>query len=102
MDKKPDRDKDYMYSMWGTDKLITDYGSIDNLEAAPVSLEGSHYTHGHGFFKGRVLREINNDDITPIKHNFEVQNEIHEKIRNDEDYDDWSYGTEPIPSKKWI
>ena len=23
------------------------------------------------------------------------QNEIHSKIRNDDDYDDWSYGTEP-------
>lgn len=102
MNKQPDRDKDYMYSMWGTNKLITDYEPIKNLEAEPVSLEGSHFTHGHGFFKGRVLREINNDDITPIKHNFEVQNEIHEKIRNDDDYDDWSYGTEPIPSKKWI
>jgi hypothetical protein len=26
-----------------------------------------------------------------------VQNELHEKIRNDDDYDDWEYGTEPIP-----
>jgi hypothetical protein len=24
---------------------------------------------------------------------------LHEKIRNDEDYDDWSYGTEPIYGK---
>jgi len=27
---------------------------------------------------------------------FEIQNQVHEKIRNDEDYDDWEYGTEPI------
>ena len=44
----------------------------------------------------KMLREIFNDDLTPKKHNFEVQNEIHEKIRNDEDYDDWEYGTEPL------
>ena len=43
-----------------------------------------------------MLREINNDDFTPKKHDFVHQNEIHEKIRNDNDYDDWSYGTEPF------
>ena len=30
----------------------------------------------------KMLREIANDDLTPKKHNFEVQNEIHSKIRN--------------------
>jgi hypothetical protein len=25
-----------------------------------------------------------------------VQKEVHERIRNDDDYDDWEYGTEPI------
>jgi hypothetical protein len=46
--------------------------------------------------KQKMLREISNDDLTPKKHDFHIQNEIHEKIRNDDDYDDWSYGTEPI------
>tara|TARA_A100001391_G_C5046678_1_gene272313 strand:+ start:208 stop:399 length:192 start_codon:yes stop_codon:yes gene_type:complete len=45
----------------------------------------------------KMLREIANDDLTPKKHDFKVQRELHEKIRNDEDYDDWEYGTEPIP-----
>jgi hypothetical protein len=45
----------------------------------------------------RMLREISNDDLTPKKHDFQIQKELHEKIRNDEDYDDWEYGTEPIP-----
>jgi len=45
----------------------------------------------------KMLREIANDDLTPKKHDFVKQNDIHEKIRNDEDYDDWDYGTEPIP-----
>ena len=44
----------------------------------------------------KMLREIANDDLTPKKHNFNVQNELHSKIRNDEDYDDWDYGTEPL------
>jgi hypothetical protein len=26
---------------------------------------------------------------------------LHEKIRNDEDYDDWSYGTEPMYGSSW-
>ena len=84
MNKQPDRDPNYMHSMWGTDKLVTDYGSLDNLNQQP-----------------KMLREINNDDITPKKHNFELQNEIHEKIRNDEDYDDWGYGTEPTYGSPW-
>ena len=45
----------------------------------------------------KMLREIANDDLTPKKHDFHVQKELHEKIRNDDDYDDWEYGTEPIP-----
>ena len=44
----------------------------------------------------KMLREINNDDLTPKKHDFHTQNEIHERIRNDDDYDDWEYGTEPL------
>lgn len=44
----------------------------------------------------QMLREIGNDEIVPRKHNFVIQNEIHERIRNDQDYDDWEYGTEPI------
>ena len=51
----------------------------------------------------KMLREIANDDLTPKKHNFKVQKEIHEKIRNDDDYDDWEYGTEPIPlTEFWL
>jgi hypothetical protein len=46
--------------------------------------------------KPKMLREIANDNLTPKKHDFQVQKELHEKIRNDEDYDDWEYGTEPI------
>jgi hypothetical protein len=68
-----------MYQMWGTDKLATDYGVNESKS---------------------MLREIANDEITPKKHDFYHQNELHEKIRNDEDYDDWEYGTEPIYESK--
>jgi 5-bromo-4-chloroindolyl phosphate hydrolysis protein len=74
MGKQSDRDQNYMREMWGTEKLITDYTKTPS----------------------KMLREINNDDLTPKKHDFAIQNEIHEKIRNDDDYDDWEYGTEPL------
>jgi hypothetical protein len=61
--------------MWGTDKLATDYDALKEKN---------------------VLREISNDILVPKKHNLEQQNEIHSKIRNDFDYDDWEYGTEPL------
>jgi hypothetical protein len=101
MNKQPDRNKDYMYKMWGTDRLSTDYNAIESLEVPPKQIEGSHFSHGVSPYKERMLREIVEDDLVPKKHNFEVQNEIHEKIRNDEDYDDWGYGTEPIPLREW-
>ena len=75
MSQPSDRNYDYMKSMWGTSKLVTDYSIAEDK---------------------KMLREIANDDITPKKHNFEIQNEIHSQIRNDEDYDDWDYGTEPL------
>jgi hypothetical protein len=73
-----DRDKDYMKMMWGTTSLITDY---DN---PPTK---------------RVIQEVMHDSAP--KHDLKKQLELHEKIRNDEDYDDWEYGTEPTYGKKW-
>lgn len=69
-----DRSKDYMYEMWGTTRLVTDAHSLPSER------------------KQKMLREINEDEMTPKKHDFKVQNEIHERIRNDKDYDDWEYG----------
>ncbi|MFM7265310.1 MAG: hypothetical protein ACKOZW_06930 [Cyanobium sp.] len=34
-------------------------------------------------------------------HYFDVQKEVHRRIRNDPDYDDWEYGTEPLPHEAW-
>jgi hypothetical protein len=35
-------------------------------------------------------------------HDFDVQKEVHRRIRNDPDYDDWEYGTEPLPHEAWL
>ncbi|MEO1003622.1 MAG: hypothetical protein AAFX65_10995 [Cyanobacteria bacterium J06638_7] len=37
-----------------------------------------------------------------LPHDFEVQKELHRRIRNDPDYDDWEYGTEPLPHEGWV
>jgi hypothetical protein len=71
-----DRNKDYMKEMWGTTSLITDYQKQNTK---------------------KVLQEIMHDSAP--KHDLKKQTELHEKIRNDEDYDDWSYGTEPSYGK---
>lgn len=49
--------------------------------------------------KQRVLQEVVYDKAPT--HNFKKQVELHEKIRNDEDYDDWDYGTEPVYGSSW-
>jgi hypothetical protein len=102
MGQSADRNQEYMRKLWGTDKLATDYGSleqIEDLEVLPKPIEGGHFSHGYSPYSGRMLREIANDDMTPKRHDFHIQNELHEKIRNDEDYDDWGYGTEPTYGK---
>lgn len=68
----PDRNQEFMYQMWGTTHLATDYISPK-----------------------KVIQEIMHDEIPSKKHNLKEQSELHSKIRNDEDYDDWEYGTEP-------
>jgi len=68
----PDRNLNYMYQMWGTTYLVTDYHTPK-----------------------KVIQEIMHDDLSPKKHHLKEQTELHQKIRNDEDYDDWEYGTEP-------
>jgi len=81
MGKQSDRNREYMMDMWGTNQLATDYGSLNN-------------------FKKQVISEIMNDDYSQKKHNLSAQSELHQKIRNDDDYDDWEYGTEPVYGSK--
>jgi len=44
-----------------------------------------------------MLREVKHDHLNDMKR----QNSLHESIRNDEDYDDWTYGTEPTYGQPW-
>ena len=46
-----------------------------------------------------ILTEIMHDNLTEKKHDLKKQTELHEKIRNDDDYNDWDYGTEPVYGK---
>ena len=82
MTKKIDKDQNFMKNEWGTEYLASEYGWEAQIH------------------KQKMLREIANDELTPKKHDFHHQNEIHERIRNDEDYDDWEYGTEPLYESK--
>jgi len=76
-----DRDQNYMYQMWGTTHLATDYHSEQQKS------------------KKKVLQEIMHD--LGQTHDLKKQTDLHEIIRNDEDYDDWEYGTEPNYGKRW-
>lgn len=75
MGKQSDRDPNYMREMWGTTKLVTDYQENNGKT---------------------LLREVDFEKNRKNLNKFKTQNEIHEKIRNDDDYDDWEYGTEPL------
>jgi hypothetical protein len=74
-----DRDQNYMHQMWGTTKLVTDYNSSPE--------------------KKKVIQEIMHDEIG--KNKFNLSENSHKSIRNDVDYDDWDYGTEPIYGRPW-
>jgi hypothetical protein len=77
MSQYPDRSQDYMMNTWGTSKLVTDSYSLPEE-------------------KQKLLREIDFEKNRKNLHKFKKQNELHERIRNDDDYDDWEYGTEPL------
>tara|TARA_R100000005_G_C4934777_1_gene162072 strand:+ start:212 stop:478 length:267 start_codon:yes stop_codon:yes gene_type:complete len=72
-----DRDSNYMREMWGTTRLVTDYYKDEKMNDFLDNL-GNHQHQ-------KMLREIANDDLTPKKQDLKNQNELHEKIRNDED-----------------
>ena len=74
-----DRDASYMQEVWGTTSLTSDYWSLPKQTNDPEEM---------------VLKEVMYDKAK--RHNFKKQAELHQNIRNDEDYDDWDYGTEPI------
>lgn len=79
---KVDRDSTYMRQMWGTSCLATDYFCNTNSSDNKTTIQ-----------------EIMHDEIP--KNKFKLTEEKHQKIRNDMDYDDWEYGTEPTYGHSW-
>ena len=79
-----DRDENYMREMWGTNRLATDYGSMRQIDVYKEKRE--------------FIQEIMDYEQS---HDLKKQTDLHEKIRNDEDYDDWEYGTEPSYGHPW-
>lgn len=71
MGQPADFNREMMREMWGTTHLASNYDS----------------TH--------LLQEVVHDEMLKKTKKFDSANELHEKIRNDDDYDDWEYGTEP-------
>ena len=71
-----DRNSNYMKEMWGTTRLVTDYHQSEKMNDFLDNL-GNHQHQ-------KMLREIANDDMTPKKHDSKQQNELYEKIHNDE------------------
>ncbi|MFZ9281185.1 MAG: hypothetical protein ACO24U_00690 [Prochlorococcaceae cyanobacterium] len=48
------------------------------------------------------MTEPNSAPDAAQPHDFEAQKQVHQQIRNDPDYDDWEYGTEPLPHEAWV
>lgn len=74
-----DKDKNHIHQMWRTIEHATDCGSLSE--------------------KKKVIQEIMHDDIE--KNKFSLTESVHKIIRNDNDYDDWEYGTEPSYGHPW-
>lgn len=70
MGRPVDRDPDFMLTEHGTDRLITDYNSL-SLDIAREFI----------IRYGEALQQLADSP----------------SIRNDDDYDDWNVGLEPIP-----
>jgi len=80
-----------MKSEFGTTKLVTDY----NWEAA-VKPNNDFLDNLANDQHQILLRELDHEKNRKNLDKFKKTNNLHEKIRNDEDYDDWEYGTEPL------
>ena len=86
-----DRNANIMKKEFGTNKLVTDYGWEAKMEANHDFLDNLA-NHQHQI----LLRELDYEKNRKNLDKFKKTNDLHEKIRNDEDYDDWEYGTEPL------
>jgi len=74
-----DRDSNYMKSMWGTTKLVTDYIEEDNMGTRHDFLDNLA-NHQHQ----KMLREIANDDLVPKKRDSIKETEIFDNTSDPE------------------
>lgn len=68
----------------------------------PMDSNGIHQLWGmsdRSSSEKRIIQEVMYDHAP--KHDFKKQVELHEKIRNDDDYDDWNYGTDAVYGISW-
>ena len=54
-----------------------------------------------GLMEGKMLREIANDAITPKKTNKKVQNDLYEKVEDNDFYEGLDYDDQMIPSAEF-
>jgi len=73
-----DRDSSYMKSMWGTNRLVTDYVTEEKMSTEHDFLDNLG-NHQHQ----KMLREIANDTQTPKKADFTNQGELYEVIADE-------------------
>ena len=74
-----DRDVSYMKSMWGTNRLVTDYVKEEKMSTENDFLDNLA-NHQHQ----KMLREIANDSLTPKKRDLLSNSDLYE-ILDDED-----------------
>ena len=86
-----DRNVEIMKSEFGTTKLVTDYNWEATMKPNNDFLDNLANDQ-HQI----LLRELDYEKNRKNLHKFKKSNDLHEKIRNDDDYDDWEYGTEPL------
>ena len=92
-----DRDSNYMKSMWETTKLVTDYIEEDNMGTRHDFLDNLA-NHQHQ----KMLREIANDAATPKKRDRKVQNDLYEKVSDNDFYEGLDYDDDMIPTAEFL
>ena len=71
-----------------------------NVKSSAGSAAQLWYTKQH-HLRGIDPMPDSGSNAQERQHDFDIQKDLHRKIRNDPDYDDWEYGTEPLPHENW-
>jgi len=82
MGRPVDRDVNYMKTMFGTTKLVTDY-EASRPDFMRLAREG--------------IQKYKDSLVSLASEDLSNSSDMAGSLRNSDDYDDWEYGTEPIP-----